>query len=103
MSKSDAREFSAVPASMPWLFEELNGSTKAEETLDFRDLLEVSDALMAGYMRLARKGAAKESVGVAMLCAAINIYDVFEMRSELPDLLRGLASRIESDAEEPAA
>lgn len=103
MTKPDIQGFTVVPETMPWLFEELSSSLDKGQPLDFRDLVEVSDALMSGYLRLARKGAAKESVGVAMLCAAVNIYDVFDMRAELPELLRGLARRIEADAEEPAA
>lgn len=79
----------------PWLFEELEKRFDQCDSMHFRDLVEVSDSLMAGYARFVRQGLPGEMVGVAMLGATINFYDIFEMRSKLPHLLRSLADRIE--------
>lgn len=79
----------------PWLFEELENRFEQCDSMHFRDLVEVSDSLMAGYAKFVRQGLPGEMVGVAMLGATINFYDIFEMRGKLPQLLRSLADRIE--------
>jgi hypothetical protein len=69
--------------------------------MHFRDLIEVSDALLAGYLRFVRQGMPREMVGLAMLGAAINLYEIFDMRANLPQLLRSMANRIEQTDSEP--
>lgn len=74
------------------VFETLAGHNS---TMQFRDLTEVSEALMAGYARFVRQGVPREMVGYAMLGATINLYDIFDMQAGLPELLRHAADRIE--------
>lgn len=63
--------------------------------LTFSDFREISDAMMSGYARFVRLGVPGHTIGLAMLGATINLYDLFEMRSDLPELLRSIAARIE--------
>lgn len=82
-----------------WLFEEVGMSLETVDTVHYREMVEVSDLLMAGYARFVRRGMPREMVGFAMLGATMNLYDVFEMRAGLPPILRGLADRIEQTAD----
>lgn len=78
-----------------WLFHGLGVSCDPIATIHYREMVEVSDALMAGYVRLVRQGMPCEMVGYAMLGATINLYDMFGMPASLPQILRSLADRIE--------
>ena len=84
-------------AGRPLLFEELALFADLEPAMHFRDFSEVSEALMAGYAQFVRQGMPREMVGFAMLGATINLYDIFEMKANLPGLLREAADRIERD------
>jgi len=66
-------------------------------SLHFSDFSEISETMMSGYARFVKLGVPGQTVALAMLGATVNLYRMFEMDDELPDLLRGLASRIEQD------
>lgn len=86
--------------AFPWVVQEFQGGLDGGQAPDFRDLLEVSDAFASGYMKLVRGGASKRSVGITMLYATVNVFDLINMRAELPAILRRLAREIESGFEE---
>lgn len=77
------------------LFDELDMFAEQGVAIHYRELTEVSEALMAGYARFIREGIPCELVGFAMLGATVNLYDMFEKRASLPELLRDMAGRIE--------
>lgn len=77
------------------LFDELDMFAEYGAAIHYRELTEVSEALMASYARLIRDGIPCELVAFAMLGATINLYDMFEKRAGLPELLREMAIRIE--------
>lgn len=64
-------------------------------TIHFAEFNEISDTMMDGYARFIRLGLPGQTVALAMLGATVNLYRLFDMRDELPDILRGLASQIE--------
>ena len=64
-------------------------------SLHFADFQEISENMMNGYARFVKLGLPGQTVALAMLGATVNLYEMFGMRDDLPDLLRGLASRIE--------
>jgi hypothetical protein len=66
-------------------------------SLHFSDFLEISQAMTEGYARLMRNGLPAHTVALAMLGATLNLYDMFGLRSELPDLLRSLADKLEGE------
>ncbi|MFC0588221.1 hypothetical protein ACFFF7_02215 [Novosphingobium aquiterrae] len=66
-------------------------------SLHFADFSEISETMMNGYARFVRLGMPGHTVALAMLGATVNLYRMFELDEELPDLLRGLATRIEQD------
>lgn len=99
MGKDTVAGRSAGTIALPWVVQEFQNGIDGGKAIDFRDLVEVSDAFAAGYLRLAREGASKRSVGITMLYAAVNVFDLFDMRAELPELLRCLASEIDSGVE----
>lgn len=68
-----------------------------KDPLTLSDFAEVSASMMEGYARFVRIGLPGQTVALAMLGATINLYDMFGMRSDLPDILRGMASRIEAE------
>lgn len=80
-----------------WIFRDLEMSCDPVEAINFRDMIEVSDMLMAGYARFVRQGMPCELVGFAMLGATMNLYEVFDMRANLPQILRRLADCIEQE------
>lgn len=82
-----------------WLYRQLGMSFDPADAVHFRDMVEVSDLLMAGYARFARHGMPREMIGFAMLGATINLYDIFGMQANLPRVLRGLADHIDQKAQ----
>lgn len=100
MARSDRepvqKRESNVISDHPLTFEEFSVHFDQSDIINFRELVEVSDSLMAGYARFARHGLPSEAIGIAMLGATLNLYDVFGMKDDLPRLLRGLADRIEA-------
>lgn len=64
-------------------------------TIHFAEFQEISDTMMDGYARFIRLGLPGQTVALAMLGATVNLYRLFDMHDELPDVLRGLASQIE--------
>lgn len=79
----------------PCSYDEFDLAFDKANALQFRELVEVSDALMAGYASFVKKGLPGELVGVAMLAATLNLYEIFDMRADLPRVLRKLADRID--------
>ena len=75
----------------------MNYSQSPQDVPHYRELGEVSRALATGYARLAERGIPPEMVTVAMLNATVNVFSMFEKRTELPMLLRELADTIESE------
>ncbi|KHK92875.1 hypothetical protein LK12_00185 [Novosphingobium malaysiense] len=63
--------------------------------LTFSDFRDISDAMMSGYARFIRLGVPGHTIGLAMLGATMNLYELFGMRTDLPELLRSIAARIE--------
>ncbi|WFL75957.1 hypothetical protein P7228_08020 [Altererythrobacter arenosus] len=98
MPDSGTSQTEQSSSRQPWFFEELQIDIDQFDPMHYRDLVEVSDSLMAGYARFIRQGLPGEMVGAAMLGATVNLYDIFEMRDSLPHLLRSLADRIEQAA-----
>lgn len=96
MAKSNRKPASGAIGDHPLSFEEFSLHFDQNDVIHFRELVEVSDSLMAGYARFAQQGLPSEAIGIAMLGATLNLYDVFGMQSDLPRLLRGLADRIEA-------
>lgn len=68
-----------------------------ESSLHFSDFLEVCDAFVKGYSKFERTGVPGPAVALAMLGASLNMFDLFGIRHELPELLRGLAEKIENE------
>ncbi|MBA3055057.1 MAG: hypothetical protein FP826_09010 [Sphingomonadales bacterium] len=65
-------------------------------SVHFSEFFEISETMMNGYARLVALGHPGQTVALAMLGATINLYEMFGMHEELPELLRVLATRIES-------
>ncbi|MBC2665228.1 hypothetical protein H7F51_06835 [Novosphingobium flavum] len=63
------------------------------------DFTEVSAAMLEGYAKFVRVGLPGQTVALAMLGATINLYEMFGMRGDLPEILRAMASRIEAEDE----
>ena len=55
----------------------------------------VSANFLDGYARLVTVGFRPDAIGLAMLGATVNLYDMFEMSEALPSTLRTMAERIE--------
>ncbi len=71
---------------------------KDSSSLNFSDFRNVSDSMLEGYAHFVRQGMPGETIGLAMLGATINLYDMLGMRGDLPDLLRNLADKLESES-----
>jgi hypothetical protein len=59
----------------------------------------VSQTMLDGYSRFVSLGLPAPTVARAMLGGTLNLYCLFGMEAELPELLRGLADRIEGDVQ----
>lgn len=80
---------------VPFLLEELQELLKNEDTFLIRDFEEIAESFVAGYGRFVRSGVPSSTIGLAMLGATVNLYAMFGMQDELPDLLRSLADKME--------
>jgi hypothetical protein len=63
----------------------------------FAEFEDVSRSMLNGYARLTQLGLPGETVAHAMLGATVNLYQMFDMHDDLPELLRALALRLEGD------
>lgn len=81
----------------PWLFQDVNEEIVDRNSPHYREFLEISENFMRGYKRFVDLGFPRETIGRAMLGATINMYNMLEIRKELPDLLRQLAESIEQE------
>jgi hypothetical protein len=62
---------------------------------DYKAFTNASRAFLASYSALVSNGFSPETVGRAMLGAAVNFHEVFDVTPDLPDLLRAIAERLE--------
>lgn len=81
----------------PWLLQDFNDTLVDRDSPHFREFQEVSENFMRGYKRFVDLGFPSETIGLAMLGATINMYNMLEIRKQLPELLRKVAERIESE------
>lgn len=78
-------------------YERLRLMLADDSGIDFRDFEEVSVALLNGYARFSRQGMPDHTIVHAMMDATINCHRLFGTHSELPQLLRHFADRIERE------
>ena len=76
---------------VPFLLEELQELLKNEDSFLLRDFEEVAQSFVSGYGRFVRSGVPSSTIG-----ATLNLYAMFDMEDELPDLLRSLADKMEN-------
>jgi hypothetical protein len=65
-----------------------------ESSLHFSDFIEVAETFIASYSKFTRRGIPGPTIGVAMLGATVNVYEMFGMTEDLPNLLRLIADQI---------
>lgn len=65
----------------------------------FEAFAHVSKRMLDGYSLLVSNGFRPEAIGMAMLGATVNFYDMLGMRDVLPTILRSIADSI--DHEDP--
>ena len=63
----------------------------------FEAFAHVSKRMLDGYSLLVSSGFRPEAIGLAMLGATVNFYDMLGMRDRLPDILRAMADSIDTD------
>lgn len=88
------------PPKSRWVMAGMHHLFDTEESLSFRHFMEISNTVMDGYAQFVRNGLPGQAIGLCMLGATVNLYDMFEMREELPALLRDLAERLEHESHE---
>jgi hypothetical protein len=81
----------------PWLLQDVNDMLVDRDSPHFREFQEVSENFMRGYKRFVDLGFPSETIGLAMLGATINMYNMLEIRKALPELLRKVADKIETE------
>lgn len=81
----------------PWLLQGFGDALVDRDSPHFREFQEVSENFVRGYKRFVELGFPSETIGLAMLGATINMYTMLEIREQLPDLLRKVAQRIETE------
>ncbi|MET0179556.1 MAG: hypothetical protein ABW194_03615 [Novosphingobium sp.] len=59
------------------------------------EMKDVAGNLLRGYLVLLSHGHHQRTIAHAMLGATLNLYDLLERSSELPELLRAIADRLE--------
>jgi hypothetical protein len=62
---------------------------------DYKAFSDASQTFLSSYTRLVSSGFSPETVARAMLGAAVNFHEVFDVTPDLPDLLRAIADRLE--------
>jgi hypothetical protein len=68
-----------------------------ESSLPFGDFVEAAEAFIDSYAKFVRRGMPAPTIGLAMLGATVNMYEMFGTTDQLPDLLRIVADKIERD------
>lgn len=81
------------PVSPPTLSHSMSG----EMIESFEVFGSVSLEFIRGYGRLVASGLPPYAVAQAMLGAAVNFYELYDIGGQLPNTLRALADRIEDD------
>lgn len=74
-------------------------SIKEDTILLSEDFQKISATFLDGYADFVRKGFPAGTIALAMLGATLNLYEMFDLQGELPELLRGVADSIEDKAE----
>lgn len=69
------------------------------ENPQFRDFMAVSNKVLEGYSDLAKRGFRPEALSLAMVGAVVNFHQMFNMSDQLPDILRGVADRLDEKRE----
>jgi hypothetical protein len=82
---------------LPWLLQDFNDMIVDTDSPHFREFQEISENFIRGYRRFVDLGFPSESIGLAMLGATINMYNLLDIRKDLPDLLRKVAQEIETE------
>lgn len=67
----------------------------AEDLLHSDEMKDVAGNLLRGYLVLLSRGHHQRMIAHAMLGATLNLYDLLGRSSELPELLRAIADRLE--------
>lgn len=62
---------------------------------DYKAFTDASQTFLSSYTRLVSNGFSPETVARAMLGAAVNFHEVFDVTPDLPELLRAIADRLE--------
>ena len=75
--------------------EGVDGLINDDSSLDFTDFLDVSNSLLNGYVDIVNKGLPPPKIGLAMLGATVNLYQMFDMEGELVHLLRAVANGLD--------
>ena len=73
----------------------MNAMLLDRDSPHYSDFLVVSQTMLDGYARFARLGLPSHTIALAMLGGTLNLYDLFGMRAELPELLRTIADRLD--------
>lgn len=64
----------------------------------YRNFENVSREFLEGYRMLVERGMVPATVAFAMLSATVNLYEMFDMKTQLPGILRATADRLEEGA-----
>jgi hypothetical protein len=80
-----------------WLLKNTHDLLQDTSSLHFSDFVDITDTFMAGYARFSNLGLPDRTIALAMLGATINVYDLFGLRGDLPDIFRSLADKIEAE------
>lgn len=81
----------------PWLLQDFGDFQVDRDSPHFREFQEISENFVRGYKRFAELGFPSETIGLAMLGATVNLYRMLEISHQLPDLLRKVAQRVETE------
>jgi len=66
--------------------------------LHYSEFRNISETMLEGYSRFTDMGLPAHTVARAMLGGTINLYSLFGMEAELPELLRSLANYVEEQS-----
>jgi hypothetical protein len=65
----------------------------------YQNFEDISRGFLEGYRTLIDQGMLPATIASAMLGATVNLYEMFEMKSQLPSILRAMADRLEDGAQ----
>lgn len=70
-----------------------------ETSLDQGEFSKIAELFLNSYTDIVQKGFPAGTIALAMLGATLNMYKMFELQADLPDILRSVADRIEGESE----